>query len=165
MQNEILDVKGKAQWSLLDEIPLEKISISLFLFLLACFIFFTDMLCGTPESLFIISYFPFLLLCGIHSFFFISLPVFPFFQFCFWHLAVTNNTFHWIFSFTCSVFLIFLISPFPSPPPYLLLTLAVPGNVTLVKIHFSHSLSPFFFSRSLTCFLHTPKFLSMILIN
>lgn len=98
-------------------------------------------------------------------FFFISLPVFPFFQFCFWHLAVTNNTFHWIFSFTCSVFLIFLISPFPSPPPYLLLTLAVPGNVTLVKIHFSHSLSPFFFSRSLTCFLHTPKFLSMILIN
>lgn len=62
-------MKGKAQWRLLDEIPLEEISISLFLFLLACFIFFTDMLCGTPERLCIISYFLSLFTMWYTSFF------------------------------------------------------------------------------------------------
>ena len=52
---------------------MEKISISLFLFLLACFIFFTDMLCGTPERLCIISYFLSLFTMW-YTFFFFYLP-------------------------------------------------------------------------------------------
>lgn len=58
---------------LLDGIPLEKISISLFLFFLACFIFLTDTLCGVPESLLIISYFLFLFTIW-YTFIFFYLP-------------------------------------------------------------------------------------------
>lgn len=138
-------MKGKAQWSLLDEIPLEKISISLFLFLLACFIFFTDMLCGTPESLFIISYFLFLLLCGIHLFFYLlsSVEAVPIFLVLFLTPSCDKqylplNLFFHLLSFSYFPHLSFL---FTSSLP-LINSWSSRHSVTLLKIYFSPLLPP-----------------------
>lgn len=106
---------------------------------LSCFFifyFFYRYALGNAWKPFIISYFFFsFLLCSIYSFlksFFQCWSSFHFFSFCFWHLAVANNTFHWIL-FSSAQFLLFSSSPFLSLPLCFFLTLIVPSILWLLK--------------------------------
>lgn len=64
MQNCILDLKGKMPWNPLDEIPSEKISISLFLSCLLYYFFHRFTLWNVWKPF----YYFFFLLCGIYIF-------------------------------------------------------------------------------------------------
>lgn len=73
-------------------------------------------------------------LCGLHSFFYLpsdDVEAVPIFLVLFLTPSCAQQYFHWIRSFMCTVSLISFISPVPLPPPYLLLTLAVPGILQL----------------------------------
>lgn len=127
-------MKGKAQWSLLDEISLKKFQFHCFFsFLLALFF---SQICSVEhlKAFLLFLIFFFFLLCGILSFFFyllsnveaVSIFLVLFLTPSCDQQYLPLNPFLYLLSFSY-----FLHLPFPLPPPYLFLTLAGPGMLWL----------------------------------